>query len=133
MSRMLVVALVFSLAAATPALAAETLLQSATRIAQALGRTKPLSSRNAVEAKGARTDSAIGTDAAALARGSRFIDRLQAVQTQPTQPGLESAGLRKRTKIMIVIGAAAGYAAVAYAIDHNVVDNTPSTLGTRKD
>ncbi len=134
MSRLLVVALVFSLAATTPALAAETLLQSATRAAQALGRTQALSSTNAVEAKGARTGPAVGIDAEALAAaGSRSIGRLQAAQTQQTQPGLESAGLRKRTKIMIIIGAAVGYAAIAYAIDHHVVDNTPSTLGTRKD
>src|SRR5437899_136948 len=115
MSRSLVVALVFSLAVTTPALAGETLLQSATRAAQALGRTQGLSSTNGVEAKGARSGPAVGIDAEALAAaGSRSMSRQQAAQTRQT-PGLESAGLRKRTKIMIVIGAAVGFAAVAYA------------------
>jgi len=59
---------------------------------------------------------------------------VRATQTPQQAPGLETAsGLSKRTKIMIAIGAAAGFAAVAYSIDRNVVDSTPSTLGTRKD
>ncbi len=59
---------------------------------------------------------------------------VRAAQTQQEAPGLETAsGLSKRTKIMIAIGAAAGFAAVAYSIDRHVVDSTPSTLGTRKD
>jgi hypothetical protein len=49
------------------------------------------------------------------------------------QPALATTGLRKRTKILILLGAAAGFAATAYAIDQRVEDNTPSTLGTRED
>src|SRR6266849_5213445 len=59
---------------------------------------------------------------------------VRATYTQQQAPGLETAsGLSKRTKIVIAIAAAAGFAAVAYSIDRNVVNNTPSTLGTRKD
>jgi len=57
----------------------------------------------------------------------------RAEQAVQQAPGLESTGMSKRTKIMIAIGAAAAFTAVAYSIDRGVVNNTPSTLGTRKD
>jgi len=57
----------------------------------------------------------------------------RAEQAAQQAPGLESTGMSKRTKIMIAIGAAAAFTAVAYSIDRGVVNNTPSTLGTRKD
>jgi coenzyme F420-reducing hydrogenase gamma subunit len=112
MSRFVVFAVVLSLAGTTPAWAGETLLQSATRAVQVLARTDTRASRGAVDA-------------------TQFRGRVQAAQTQ--ESGLESAGLRKRTKILIAIGCAAAFAAIAYSIDHNDVNNTPSTLGTRKD
>ncbi len=113
MSRSVAVAVVvLSLAGTTPAWAGETLLQSATRAAQVLARTDTSASRNAGEATSSRGG-------------------VQAAQTQP--PGLQSSGLRKRTKIMIAIASAAAFASIAYSIDHNVVNSTPSTLGTRKD
>ena len=112
MNRSVAFAVVLSLAGTTPAWAGETLLQSATRAAQALARTDASTSREAVEA----TES----------RGG-----VQAAQTQ--QPGLQSSGLSKRTKILIAIGSAAAFASIAFSIDRNVVNNTPSTLGTRKD
>lgn len=112
MSRSVAFVVVLSLAGATPAWAGETLLQSATRAARVLARTDTRASRGAVAATQSR-------------------DSLQAAQTQ--ESGLESAGLRKRTKIMIAIGSAVAFAAIAYSIDRNVVNNTPSTLGTRKD
>jgi hypothetical protein len=49
------------------------------------------------------------------------------------QPGLESSGMSKKKKVMIGLAFAAGFAAVAYTIDHKVLDVTPSTLGTRQD
>ena len=49
---------------------------------------------------------------------------VQAAQTQ--QPGLQSSGLRKRTKVMIAIASAAAFASIAYSIDRNVVNSTPS-------
>ena len=41
--------------------------------------------------------------------------------------------MSKRKKVMIAVGAAAAFGIVAYSIDRGVVNNTPSTLGTRKD
>ena len=64
---------------------------------------------------------------------ARTSPAARAGQGAQQAPGLESSGMSKRTKVMIAIGAAAGFAAVAYAIDRGVVNNTPSTLGTRKD
>jgi hypothetical protein len=113
MSRLLVLALIFSLSGASSAFAADTLLDSARRAATTLARTRVVVESHA---------------AANSASKSLSADQ----QTQPA-PGLESSGLRKRTKILIAIGAALGYAGVAYTIDHHVVNNTPSTLGTRKD
>jgi hypothetical protein len=110
MSRSVAFAVVLSLVGTTPALAGETLLQSATRAAQALARTETSPSPHAVKATASTGNS-----------------------EAQEQPGLQSSGLRKRTKIMIAIGAAAAYAAIAYSIDRNVVNTTPSTLGTRKD
>src|SRR5437879_8013026 len=113
MSRSLVLALVLSLAGSTPVLAGETLFESAVRAAQTIARVDaPLSAKTASRTSGAGAHTA-----------------------QPQQPpaGLEASGLKKRTKILIAIGAAAAFGAIAYAIDRHVVDNTPSTLGTRKD
>jgi len=114
MTRSVVFALMLSLAGSTPALAGETLLDSAMRAAQKL----------------ARADGPISAKAVA---GKASIDGAQAAQPQQQVAGLEASGLRKRTKILIAIGAAAAFGAIAYSIDHRVVDNTPSTLGTRKD
>jgi len=112
MSRSVAFAVVLSLAGTTPARAGETLLQSATRAAQVLARADARPSGDAVES-------------------TRSGGSVQAAQIQ--QPGLQSSGLRKRTKILIAIGSAAAFVSIAYAIDHNVVNSTPSTLGTRKD
>lgn len=49
------------------------------------------------------------------------------------QPALSTSGMKKRTKFLIFMGAAAGALATWYAIDHHVEDNTPSTLGIRED
>ena len=133
MSRLLVFALVFALAGETPALAAGTLLQSATRVAQAAARAEASpSSAVVVNAWGAQTK---GRTAAAERNAETWTGTLSGgrLQAEQTQPGIEAAGLRKRTKLLIGIGAALGFAAVAYTIDHHVVNNTPSTLGTRKD
>lgn len=92
------------LAAPTPTWAQDTIGESAMRAARNLARTSP----------------------------SRQPAR--ALQTPQQAPGLDAAsGLSKRTKIMIALGAAAAFAAVAISIDRGVVNNTPSTLGTRKD
>ena len=49
------------------------------------------------------------------------------------QPAMSTSGLRRRTKLLIFLGAALGASAAWYTIDHKVEDNTPSSLGTRED
>jgi len=113
MTRLAVLVVVLSLTGTMPALAGETLLQSANRAALTLVRAEaPPSGAPAARAFGAGAQSG---------------------QAQLQQGGLQAAGFSKRTKILIAIGAGAAFAAVAYAIDRHVVNNTPSTLGTRKD
>ena len=111
--RVIVFALALSIAGSTPAFAGDTLLASAVRAGQQL----------------ARAETPPGTAASARANVS------SAQAAQPPQPpsGLAAAGLSRRSKILIAIGAAVAFGGVAYAIDHHVVDNTPSSLGTRKD
>src|SRR5919197_3610572 len=77
-----------------------------------------------------------GTLMQSASRAAQRLSRTSATpaahagQAAQQAPGLGSSGLSKRTKIMIAIGAAAAFVAVAYSIDRGVVDNTPSTLGT---
>ena|SRR5437868_2917105 len=104
--------IVFALAisVASPAFAGETLLSSAVRAGERLARV-------------------------GMPRGAAASAGASAQAAQPPQQpiGLASAGLSRRSKILIAIGAAVAFGGVAYAIDHHVVDNTPSSLGTRKD
>jgi hypothetical protein len=46
---------------------------------------------------------------------------------------LSKSSMSKRTKIMIYLAAGVGLAGTAWAIDHQVLDVTPSSLGTRRD
>jgi hypothetical protein len=105
MRRVLVLALILSLGNASAALAGETLLASATRIAREA-------------APGASARESVSGRAPALAQG---------------QPALATSGMSKRKKIVIALLAGVGFAATAYTIDQKVQDVTPSTLGTRKD
>jgi hypothetical protein len=41
--------------------------------------------------------------------------------------------MKKSTKMMIYAGLAVGFVASVWAIDHHVLDITPSSLGTRQD
>ena len=128
MTRVLVFALVASLGIAPVACAGETLLTSATRIVSDLAHAQsaPTSAVRANERRS--TDLASGHLAAWVTKAVP-----DAPQGQLTQPGLASSGIRKRTKVAIAIGVAAGFAAMAYAIDRHVENTTPSTLGTRQD
>lgn len=105
MSRLWVFALVLSLGNTSIAFAGESLLASGTRRArEAAARTV--------------TGRPQGAAAASVGQAS---------------PAVSEGGIRKRTKLMIFVAAAVGFAATAYAIDHKVQDVTPSTLGTRED
>ena len=106
MRRVIVFACVLSLGHASAALAGETLLTSATRLAREVAQDMSLS---------------------ATAPGRSFT------AAQPGQPGLETSGMSKRKKTLIWLVAGVGFAAVAWTIDHKVIDVTPSSLGTRKD
>jgi len=105
MRRVLVLALIVSLGNASAALAGETWLASATRIAREA-------------ASGAPVRESVSPSAPALAQG---------------QPALATSGMTKRKKILIALIAGVGFAAAAYTIDRKVQDVTPSTLGRRQD
>lgn len=49
------------------------------------------------------------------------------------QSAQAESGMSKRKKVIIVLIGAIGVAGGMWAIDHGVVDNTPSSKGTRKD
>jgi hypothetical protein len=82
---------------------AESLLQSGARLAQQAGRQLP-----------ARPDVRRSTTATA--------------QDAPAE-----SGMSRRKKVFLVVAALVATGAGMYAIDRGVVDNTPSTKGTRKD
>jgi hypothetical protein len=111
----LVFTLVASLMVSSAAFAGESLAQSGARI---------------VEAQASASSIAASGSAAIAGRASAGK---QAPMFQQGQPVLSKSGLKRRTKAMIFIGLGIGFAASAYVIDHNVLDVTPSSLGTRQD
>jgi Flp pilus assembly protein TadB len=119
MKRLLVFALAASLGHVPAAFAGGSLLQSGTRHVQEMANAAAT-----VNSPAAAVPTTFNR--AKLARPS-----LQSGQSG--QQTLEGSGMRTRTKVMIGIGAAVAFAASIYAIDHHVVDVTPSSLGTRQD
>jgi Flp pilus assembly protein TadB len=119
MKRLLVFALAASLGHVTPALAGGSLLQSGTRHVQEM----------------AQAAATVASPAAALPTTSKRAKQARpSLQSgQSGQQTLEGSGMRTRTKVLIGIAAAVGFAASIYAIDQHVVDVTPSSLGTRQD
>ena len=120
MSRVLVCTLVASLMTSSVAFAGESLVQSGARI---------------VDAQAASTSASTALTAASgssASAGRASVNR-QVPMFQQGQPVLSKSGLKRSTKAMIFIGLAVGFAASAYVIDHNVLDVTPSSLGTRLD
>ena len=87
----------------SPALA-ESLLQSANRLAHQAGQQMLPSA------------------------GAELRRSATAEQSAPAE-----SGMSKRKKMLIVLIGAIGVAGGMWAIDHGVVDNTPSSKGTRKD
>jgi hypothetical protein len=121
--RLVVLTLIGSLGSSSLAFAGESLLQSGLRIAGEVGRV------SAVPASDSRT---VLTDGA-----GRLASRLTPVRAEALDgqgaPALATSPMRKRTKILIFVAAGVGFGVTAYAIDHHVLNITPSTLGTRKD
>lgn len=103
MARVVVLTALVALSPVAPALAG-TLLQSANRLASQAGQQMQPTSR------------------AALGRSA-----------DATQSTAAESGMSKRKKVLIVVVGAIGVAAGMYAIDRGVVDNTPSSRGTRRD
>ena len=104
-------ALVLGLCNTSAAVAGETLLASASRLANEAARVQAASP--------ART-TAVGPPRSALL-------------FEQVPPTLGSSGMSKRKKAAIWLAAGLGFVATVYTIDHKVVDNTLSSLGTRKD
>ena len=123
MNRLLILTLIASLGSGSAAFAGESLVQSATRIV-----------REDARAPGVATNSS--TSSLAPSQRATWAARVAAGSTEALQaqaPVLSNSGMKKRTKILIYVAAGVGFAATAYAIDHKVLDVTPSSLGTRKD
>jgi hypothetical protein len=125
MKRLFALGLIVTLGGTSTVFAGEPLLVSATRIARETTSTPvaPSSKRDEASAKNLGVTSfakAVGVGEPALA-------------AQQGGGTISSTGMRKRTKTLIIAGAAAAFWGVAYGIDHNVRDVTPSSLGTRQD
>lgn len=120
MNRLLVFALVASIGNTSVAFAGESILKSGARHVQQIAVAESMNS--------SAPAATLPSGAAVTVSGKKVAPSLQ------EQSGnLTRSGMRKRTKAMILIGIAVGVAASMYAIDHSVVDVTPSSLGTRED
>ena len=123
MKRLLAVGLVVTLGHASAAFAEESLLLSASRLAREVLPTQ----RTAT----AKSDPARALTVTSFAKAAGV--RESATLAQQSGGSIASSGMKKRTKTMIIAGAAAGFVGIAYGIDHNVKDVTPSSLGQRHD
>lgn len=124
MSRLVVVVLILSLGSASGAYAGETLLGVAARVAR---ETAPNQAAEGAKSAANARERAVRGFALATAPGQfRSATMMQ-------EPAVSSSGMRKRTKVLIYLAATVGVVGSWYIIDHKVEDNTPSTLGTRRD
>jgi hypothetical protein len=127
-SRALVLTLIASVLSGSIAFAEEGRPESGSRIVQEvvqeIGRAPgPLAA--------ASTRMIVPSQVAAL---MKRIDPARSEAREGQEPtALSKSGMRKRTKVMIYLAAGVGFGATAYAIDHKVLNVTPSSLGTRKD
>ena len=118
MNRLLVLALVASIGNVSVAFAGESLLSSGARHVQQIAATDAAPAAAAATAVASRPTAGKKTETAAF--------------QEPTG-NLSKSGMSKSKKALIYLGIAAGFVAGVYAIDHGVVDATPSSLGTRQD
>ena len=121
MSRLVALTVVISLSASPVTFAGEGLMQSGTRIVQQQvaqdARPAPDASRS-VAANNSGKSGFSASNAAAMQEGPAVLSK---------------SGMSKGTKVMIYLAAGVGLAGTAWAIDHKVLDVTPSSLGTRRD
>src|SRR4051812_27556415 len=121
MNRLLAFALVASMGHVSAAFAEESLLTAGTRHVQQLAVAAPAA---------ASTTSATLPATAVVTQGKRT----PALAYQQAEGGnISKSGMKKSTKALLYIGIAVGFAASVWTIDHNVLDVTPSSLGTRQD
>src|SRR5262249_31688528 len=123
MSRLVALTVAFSLSTSSFTFAGEGLMQSGVQIVQQQvtqdARPAPAARRSLVANDSATSKSGFSaSNAAALQEGPAVLSK---------------SGMSKRTKIMIYLAAGVGLAGTAWAIDHKVLDVTPSSLGTRRD
>ena len=120
MNRFLVLALVASLGNASAVFAGESILTSGARHVQQLA---------SVESSAAASTASIPTTAGPLVT----VGKTSTPSFQAEGGTLSKSGMGKGKKTMIYVGLAVAFAATVWTIDHNVLDITPSSLGTRKD
>ena len=120
MNRFLVLALVASLGNASAVFAGESILTSGTRHAQQLAVADDASASTA-------------TTVAAPAGATVTVGKKATPSFQAEGGTLSKSGMGKGKKTLIYVGLAVAFAATVWTIDHNVLDITPSSLGTRQD
>ena len=127
MIRVLSMTLVAALGSASLAAAEETLAQSASRAVKdaVQAQAAPNTARVALAGR------PIASQATLWASGAVAPAAAVSAGQEPTV--LSKSGMGKAKKTMIYLAVGIGFAASAYAIDHHVVNVTPSSLGTRKD
>ena len=120
MKRVLVMVLMLSVANASAALAGETLLETAARVADHIAAADAI---RPAEASTSRPNSPVRAESRRADARPAFLQG---------QPGPAGAGLRPRVKWILGLGAAAALAGIMLTIDSRVEDNTPSTKGERQ-
>ena len=119
MKRLLVFALVASIGNVSVAFAGESLLSSGARHVQQIAATE--------------TAAPAASTAAAVVSKAPAGKKTETAAFQEAGGTLSKSGMSKSKKALLYLGLAAGFVAGVYAIDHGVVDSTPSSLGTRQD
>jgi len=124
MNRLLVIALVAAIGNASAAFAGESILKSGTR-----------HTRELAVAESSSQVAAAPANATSIAGAPVTVGKKQTPSFQFQQEGgtLSKSGMGKGKKTLIYVGVAVGVAASFWAIDHHVLDITPSSLGTRQD
>jgi hypothetical protein len=125
MKRLLVFALVASIGNVSAVFAEESLLESGARHVQQLA----VAESTTAAAPAATLPAGTGV----IVAKSMVAGKKAAPALQQTQGNLTKSGMSTWKKAAILLGIGVGTALTFYAIDHNVVDVTPSSLGTRQD
>ena len=118
MKRLLVFALVATIANASAVFAGESILTSGARHVQQLAVADA---------------SSVSTATTPAPSGVAIPTQQKAPSYQQEGGTLSKSGMSKSKKLMIYSAIAVGFVASVWAIDHHVLDVTPSSLGTRQD